>query len=249
MYHFNSRVSYSEVNSERTLTLPALLDYFQDCCIFQSEDLGVGVEHLDETKTAWVLSSWEIRLNRLPQMCEGIRICTWPYDFKGFYGYRNFTMEDEEGGVLADANSVWIHMDMNTMRPVRIAEAMKEAYVPDISAGLEGDWAPRKIAVPETGRMEKKEPVPVARFFIDTNHHMNNGKYVLVAEEYLPEDFPVHRLRVEYKKAAVFGDVLYPSVLTEENCVTVVLAEETGTPYAVVQFIGKEAQKTDTGSF
>ena len=32
-------------------------------------------------------------------------------------------------------------------------------------------------------------PVPVAGFFIDTNHHMNNGKYILVAKESVPEDF------------------------------------------------------------
>ena len=30
MYQFSSRVRYSEVNSEKILTLPALLDYLQD---------------------------------------------------------------------------------------------------------------------------------------------------------------------------------------------------------------------------
>ena len=42
MYSFNSRVRYSEVNSEKELTLPSLLDYLQDCCMFESEDFGVG---------------------------------------------------------------------------------------------------------------------------------------------------------------------------------------------------------------
>lgn len=241
MYHFDSRVRYSEVNSERNLTLPSLLDYLQDCCTFQSEDLGVGVDHLAESKAAWVLSSWEIRINRFPQMGEHIRVCTWPYDFKGFYGYRNFTIEDEEGNVLADANSVWVFMDLAAMCPTRISEAMKEAYIPDIAPGLEGEWSPRKIALPKEKEPEKKEPVPVAHFFIDTNHHMNNGKYILVAEEYLPEGFLVQRLRAEYKKAAVLGDVLYPAVAAEEKCVTVALSDDGGNPYAVIQFMGKES--------
>ena len=43
MYSFNSRVRYSEVNREKELTLPSLLDYLQDCCTFQSEDLEIGV--------------------------------------------------------------------------------------------------------------------------------------------------------------------------------------------------------------
>ncbi|MDD6305627.1 MAG: thioesterase [Clostridiales bacterium] len=237
MYHFESRVRYSEVDSEKKITLPSLLDYLQDCCTFQSEDLGVGVEHLAETKTAWVLSSWEIRINRYPEMGEHIRVCTWPYDFKSFYGYRNFTVEDEEGNVLADANSVWVFMDLTNMCPTRISEAMKEAYISDIEPGIEGEWAPRKINVPESENVEKKEPVGVARFFIDTNHHMNNGKYVVVAEEYLPEGFKVRRLRAEYKKAAVLGDVLYPIVVTEEHQVTVTLADENEVPYAVIQFL------------
>jgi len=32
MYSFSNRVRYSEVNSEKELTLPSLLDYLQDCC-------------------------------------------------------------------------------------------------------------------------------------------------------------------------------------------------------------------------
>ena len=36
MYQFESRVRYSEVDSERHLTLPAVMDYLQDCCTFQS---------------------------------------------------------------------------------------------------------------------------------------------------------------------------------------------------------------------
>ena len=48
MYQFESRVRYSEVDSERHLTLPAVMDYLQDCCTFQSEDMNIGVEYLAE---------------------------------------------------------------------------------------------------------------------------------------------------------------------------------------------------------
>ena len=97
MYDFKSRVRYSEVNSERQLTLPALIDYLQNCCTFQSEDMNIGVEYLEQHHAAWVLSSWEIVMNRYPKLAEHITVSTWPYSFKGFYGYRNFTIKDEEG--------------------------------------------------------------------------------------------------------------------------------------------------------
>ena len=93
MYDFKSRVRYSEVNSERQLTLPALIDYLQNCCTFQSEDMNIGVEYLEQHHAAWVLSSWEIVMNRYPKLAEHITVSTWPYSFKGFYGYRNFTIK------------------------------------------------------------------------------------------------------------------------------------------------------------
>lgn len=42
MYSFNSRVRYSEVNKDGRLKLVSLLDYFQDCSTFHSEDAGDG---------------------------------------------------------------------------------------------------------------------------------------------------------------------------------------------------------------
>ena len=234
MYCFKSRVRYSEVDSEQNLTLPALMDYFQDCCTFQSEDLQVGVDFLSESKGAWVLSSWEIVVNRYPKLAEEIEIATWAYDFKGFYGYRNFCIKDAAGEILAIANSVWVYMDTEQMPPAKIPQKVAEIYIPTMEPQISYDWSERKIKTADTG--VKKEPVAVQRFHIDTNHHVNNGKYVLIAEEYLPEQYPVHSVRVEYKKAAVLGDCLYPQIFTGEGETTVTLSDENGKPYAVIQF-------------
>ena len=44
MYTFDSRVRYSEIDHTGNMTLPALINYFQDCSTFQSEDIGLGKE-------------------------------------------------------------------------------------------------------------------------------------------------------------------------------------------------------------
>ena len=72
------------------------------------------------------------------------------------------------------------------MRPVRIAKEVQDAYIPVMDEAIQYDWSDRKIRI--EGTPVEKEPVLVQRFHIDTNHHMNNGKYILVAEEYLPEN-------------------------------------------------------------
>ena len=57
MYAFDSRIRYSETDSEGYLTLDALLNYFQDCSTFHSEDVGLGIGYMKEIGQVWVLSS------------------------------------------------------------------------------------------------------------------------------------------------------------------------------------------------
>ena len=232
---FRSKVRYSEVNSNRKLKLAALTDYFQDCCTFQTDEMGVGMDYLKDFQGGWVLSSWEIVINELPKLSDTIHVGTWPYETKGFYGLRNFCLENEARERIAFANSVWVYMNTETLRPDRIPKSVLASYRAKEDAPIEFSWSDRKIKVEGDGL--EKNPIEVVPYFIDTNHHMNNGKYIMVAEGYLPENFKVERIRAEYRKAAVLGDVLYPVLYVEEDTITVVLADEAKKPYAVVQFL------------
>ena len=55
-YEFEGKVRYSEIDHRATMTLPALINYFQDCSTFQSEQLGYGMDVLKKEKKAWVLA-------------------------------------------------------------------------------------------------------------------------------------------------------------------------------------------------
>ena len=128
MYSFKSRVRYSEVGSDQKLSLGGLINYFQDCSTFHSEDLGLGIEYMRPKGQAWILSSWQIVIKRFPKLLEEIETGTWAYDFKGFYGMRNYAMKDAAGEMIAWANSLWIFMDVNTGRPIRITPEQLQGY-------------------------------------------------------------------------------------------------------------------------
>lgn len=235
MYQLKTKVRYSESDSKRRLTYHALLNYMQDCCTFHSEELGESGEQLFAQNLAWILSFWQVRIDDMPKSSEDVVVSTWPYDTKGLFGMRNFCVDNAEGERLVRANSIWVLIDPRTGRPVRIPEDVAEHY-PD-EPKLDMDYCGRKIAHPE--EYEEKAPIIVPKYFIDTNNHMNNTKYVMVAEEFLPEDFEVREIRVEYKTAAVLGDVLIPRVTITENEVTVVMVNEKGNVYSTVLFINK----------
>ncbi len=232
MYQFESRVRYSEVDSQGKMTLSAVIDYFQDCSFFHSEELGVGIQYLAEHQVAWVLASWQIQANRYPQYREHIVVRTWPYGFKGFLGYRNFMMEGADGEALAFADSVWVLLDLQKGRPAKLLPEMGKAYQLSPRLSMEEPRA-KKLILPE--RMERQEEFSVHKYHIDTNSHVNNGKYVGMAQEYLPMGFEIGRMRAEYRKAAVYGDVIYPLAARTDGKVTVNLADKEGKPYAIIE--------------
>ncbi|MDE7283076.1 MAG: acyl-[acyl-carrier-protein] thioesterase [Lachnospiraceae bacterium] len=238
MYTFQSRIRYSEVGTDGKLTLNSLLDYFQDCSTFHSEDIGLGVDYLKERNMAWLLSSWQIVVARYPNLCENVIIGTSPYEFKAFMGYRNFLMQTESGERLAYANSIWSLMDMEKMIPAKPPKEMLEGYV--LSEKLPMDYAPRKIAIPEGGM--QNEAINVGVHNLDTNGHMNNGQHVRMAMQYIPKNFHIAQMRAEYKKQALLGDIIIPvvSVDMKETLYTVVLGAEDGAPYSIVEFTGKK---------
>lgn len=232
-YSFQGRVRYSEIGENGCLTLPGIQDYYQDCCTFQSEEIGQGMAELEKRQRAWVLSSWQIVVNRYPKLGETIIASTAPYGFKGFLGLRNFTLKTEAGELLSYANSIWTNIDTGTGLPARLTEEDTRGYVLDEK--LDMDYASRKIALPEG--MVKSEPFTIQKHHLDTHHHVNNCQYIRMAADYLPEGFVIYQMRAEYKKQALLGDVFYPAVKTEEKKVTVALSTETGEPYAIVEFI------------
>ena len=231
MYSFDSCVRYSEVGEDKKLTLNGMINYFQDCSTFHSEELQVGVGKLEALQRVWVLSSWQIVIDRYPSLCERIRISTWPYQFQGFLGWRNFTMTDGDGRMLAWANSLWTFLDTQTGRPARVPEEIENAY--ELEERLDMNYASRKLPMPKGG--ETGDPFVVQKHHLDTNHHVNNGQYIQMAREYVPEDFRIRQMRAEYKKSALLGDMIYPVTAFEDGRYTIGLCDELGKPYAVVE--------------
>ena len=119
MYSIKERVRYSETDKTGHLTLTGIVNYFQDCSNFQSEELGVGMKFLDERHHGWILSAWQIIVERYPKLCEEIEVGTWPTAFNGLYGTRNFVMNDKHGKCVAYANSIWVFMDTERKRPAK----------------------------------------------------------------------------------------------------------------------------------
>lgn len=233
-YRFGGRVRYSETDNTGRLSLEGILNYFQDCSIFQSEDLGRGIRYLKEKELAWVLSYWQIDVKRYPNVCEEIEIGTIPYDIKGFLGYRNFMLKTAAGEELACANTMWTLLDTAKGMPKKVPEEIVSSYPMEERYPME--YMPRKIDIPAD--MMACGHVEVKLHHLDTNMHVNNGQYVRIAKDTLmaERERSVVRLRVEYKKSAVLGNVICPYAAWDgADRYVVSLCDENAVPYAIVE--------------
>lgn len=234
MYQFKSRVRYTEMNHQRNTMDPSgIINYFQDCSTFQSEDLNLGINYLKSINKIWLMTGWQLIINSQFKLGETITIGTWPYGFNGFYGYRNFIMKNEQDEVLAVANSIWAYIDTITGRPVKVGKD-NAGYTLEPPYAME--YAPRKIDIPDYIAAYPDLSFKVIKSNIDSYNHVNNGQYIKMAEEFLPENFVVREMRVDYRAQAVLGDTIIPAVALSGHTCLVVLSGTDGKPYAVIEF-------------
>ena len=230
-YTFNSRVRLSESDENGRLTLPGILDYYQDCCIFQADSIHQGAKDMRKRGRVWVLSSWQVVISRYPEVGESIIVSTMPYQLKGFFGLRNFTMDTAEGERLSWANSVWTNLNIETGMPERLTEEDLAGYVLDEKLPME--YASRKIALFPV--QKEFPPFEVQKQNLDWNHHVNNCQYIYMAMDYLPEGRKVRQLRAEYKQQAHLGDLIYPAFSQNENRIQILLNDAASAPYCAVE--------------
>lgn len=232
MFQVQRRVTYSDVGPDYKVDMAQIVDYFQDCSCFHSDSLGVGVEKMDDSGKAWIMNSWQIIVDRYPSYGETVNVGTWPYEFKGPLGLRNFVIDDGEGHRIARANSVWAIVDMKTGSLTRVDDSLSDIY------GLEPreamDYAPRKIKY--AGEFETFDRFRVMRDWLDTNQHMNNARFVALALEYVPENFRTRQMRVEYKHSAFYGDVLVAKRQIFDGKVVVLIENTEGTLCVITEF-------------
>ena len=149
--------------------------------------------------------------------------------------------EISEGNYLLRADSIWFCFDTERQRPLKIDEEMVSSFgeLEDVLKLTAGD---RKVQEPE--EMVEAPAIKIEPHHIDTNHHVNNARYLQIADDVLSavtegkESFTSGRIRAEYRKAAVLGDIMIPMYGKSANGgIVVSLRSETGDVFCNIEFL------------
>lgn len=161
--------------------------------------IGFGRNFCIEKNIAWVLTHFMIDIIDLPRDGDELTFETWPSGFAGLKATRDFIVRDKNGEIIIRATSQWVLIDMNSRRPLRLAENLPTTYTPD---GVRAWDVPfEKFAEFES---EKTQIFKCRYDDIDVNKHINNAVYATWATESVGHEFrDTHRLRgieINFKK-------------------------------------------------
>lgn len=195
------------VDVNNHVKLPKLLSY----CLFvsgkQSYELGQSDDFvLEEFGLVWIITDYEVTINRLPKFTETITIETEAVSYNKFFCYRTFKIYDEAGQLLIEVLTYFALMDHQTRKVSPILD--------DIVAVYDAEFVKKIQRAPKMTVLENPISIDyrVRYFDIDMNGHVNNSIYLDWMYDALGYDFlSTHRpsrLQLKYSREVSAGGIV-----------------------------------------
>lgn len=146
--------------------------------------LGVAVEALIGSGVAWVLSRLSLRVARWPVVDDEVVVATWPEAANRLVTERRFEIADSRGSILGAASTLWLVLDLERRRPVRMPAAVVEA----LARHDLGDRPAHAGELAGPDATDTEAVFSVRRSDLDRAGHVNNTSYVEWAMEAVPDE-------------------------------------------------------------
>ncbi|MBR0308118.1 MAG: hypothetical protein IJH92_04405 [Mogibacterium sp.] len=168
------RTMPSMCDENSLMSIPAILDMFQDVAGIHADSVGIGALELEEKGLFWIVSKIRLRIFRRPQVEEMLDAVTWIQPADRATCERDWSISTKDGETLAYVRSIWAALKRENFKPAHMAD-----FYPD------SDFS---IAPPDDEpftRMSKKfddaellGEYRIRSIDIDRGGHMNNVNYV-----------------------------------------------------------------------
>lgn len=240
MFQIERTVGSSHMNTYGEMRLSAAVDFMQDCCCFHLDSEKSLTDYFLTHHITMFLISRQINLIKPAHYGDKLLIRTSIYQLRTSYGFRNTMIYNDKEELLISsyAGGAFVNMDKGgaTIMP---REILRTVTMDDKFEGMR--YLPRKVSLPKEAPERIFPSVPVYHYYIDHNHHMNNARYLDVAQEYLPDGFSFHTCRIEYKTGARYGDFILPVRYQPEPGIWIIsLQEPQGRIFANAEFRAAE---------
>jgi acyl-ACP thioesterase len=195
------RVGFFELNTDLTLRTKFLLNYFQEAATVHSDRAGYGFKKLMAQGKAWTLYRIGINIHRPPALGDDLQVHTWSWGMGGIRAYRDFEIwsADEK---LVSATSVWVLIDLNRKKILRIPSDARECYTVEDIRALDMDidtWKPNMKFDPDRVKSISTRPSDY-----DPLGHVNNALYFdfleIITAHAFADNRKIQRIFMQFNK-------------------------------------------------
>ena len=200
VYRRDFKILASDVDMYRRLRLSRLFTILEQAAVAHTESLGFGRDKTLDRGYLWVVMVQEAEIARLPVYDENVTVFSEPGKMVHMLFPRFCTVADESGNTLISARSTWALMDASARS---LADPEKAGVV--INGTNDGSPLFAQPPLPAGGETTKFR-VPYS--YTDINGHMNNARYLDLAQDLMPRELlsrDVKRIAVSYASEAKYG--------------------------------------------
>ena len=174
---------WHETDACRVLRPSAMLTYFEETADLHIRSVGKSLDEMrDEDKVGFILSRMSILFHRPVAADVDLTVETFTCEGGSFSTKREFRAFDGDG-VVAEATSLWALVDVESRRPIKIANAPFRFMHED---PLKLD-VPTRVVIPRDLPLELVGTRKIAYSDIDYNMHMNNTRYPDMLCDFMPD--------------------------------------------------------------
>jgi acyl-ACP thioesterase len=233
MFETIRQIGTSSTGPDGYLTVGSAVDFMQDCSIFHVDSMKDMSGYLLENKIKIFIASRQVNILKMPKYGESLTIRTWIFKINRASAYRNTVIYDKDDNACILSYTIGAFVNELSGKAVLVHDDLiKKIPMYD---KYDMEYLDRKIILPKE-KPVKSAPINVLKYHLDYNKHVNNSKYITIANEYAPDYFEIKQIRVEYKTPAKYKDILYPLKYTKEKSVIIDLCSENGISFATVEF-------------
>jgi acyl-ACP thioesterase len=121
------RPGFADCAPSGRMRLDALAGWLQDVAYADVEDAGLA------QSAVWVVRRTRMRVNRFPRFSERFCCTTFCSGLGRMWAERRTDIiNDDSGEPDVEAVSLWVHLDVNSWRPVPLTEAEIDTYGPSV---------------------------------------------------------------------------------------------------------------------
>lgn len=218
-YSKKIKVPYMLCDRYENLSMRNLVSIMGDVSLSHSYILEKG---FDMAKLRWIVYSWDIEILKVINENDELEISTYVVDMNKFYAYRNVSVK-RDGKILVKAYGVFLLVDIDRMRPVKMPAALLEAYIKD-------DLIYKKPKLTYKKDFANSKEIMIRYTDIDSNFHVNNAVYF---------DYIIDLCQIDTKDINFFNIVYKHEIRNKESIIGEYTEEDGQIDYRLRSVDGK----------